>query len=124
MHPIIKIFSLSAVCLCLTGCYAPRYQERNFSQGGYETVEVNSNEFIIDYKPGFFTNKTDLSGQEFIRMQRAANVTIENGYQYFTFYDNPSSHPTVKAIRIKCYNETPPSGAVNAGQFLMFNQQL
>lgn len=122
MHPITKIFSLSAICLCLASCNAPRYQERNFSQGGYETLKVDSNEFVIDYKPGFFTNHSDLGGQEYIRMLRAAHVTVENGYQYFTFYDNPSSHPTVKAIRIKCYNDTPPSGAVNAEQFLMFNQ--
>lgn len=80
------------------------------------------NEFVIDYKPGFFTNKADLSKEEYIRMLRAAHVTLENGYQYFTFYDNPSSHPTVKAIRIKCYRDTAPSGAVNAEQFLMFNQ--
>jgi len=122
MHPITKIFSLSILCIGLSGCCAPRYQERNFSQGGYETVIVAENEFVIDYKPGFFTNKADLSKEEYIRMLRAAHVTVENGYQYFTFYDNPSSHPTVKAIRIKCYNDTPPSGAVNAEQFLMFNQ--
>lgn len=122
MHPIIKTFSLAIISVCITGC-SPVYKEGNFIDGGYKSVQLAQNEFKIDYRPGLFTDTSDLSGQDHVRMLRAAEVAMEKGYQYFVICYDPTSHPNDRSLYIKCFNEDAPSNAVNAEKFLKYNRK-
>lgn len=121
MRPFIRMCSFAIISFSLTGC-APVYRERNFIDGGYKSVQLSQNEFQIDYRPGLFTDTSNVSGQDHVRMLRAARVTVENGFEYFVICYSPTSHPNDKSLYIKCFNEDHPSNAVNAENFLKYNK--
>lgn len=121
MRPSIVKFNLILICCSLTAC-SPVYRERSFMNGGYNSIQISKNEFKINYSLGLFTDASNVSGQDFVIMQRAANVTLENGFEYFVICTNPASHPKDKSLYIKCFNEDHPKNAVNAKNFLKYNQ--
>lgn len=121
MHSTIKIFNFAIASFALTAC-TPIYKEANFIEGGYKSVQLSQNAFSIDYCPGLFTDSANPSGQDHIQMLRAANLTIEKGYQYFVICYYPKSHPNNRTLYIRCFNEDRPSNAVNAENFLKYNQ--
>lgn len=121
MHLFIRMFSFAIISFSLAGC-APVYKEGNFIEGGYKSSQLSRNEFKIDYRPGLFTDASNVSGQDHVRMLRAACVTMEKGFQYFVICYDPTSHPNDKALYIKCFNEDHPSNAVNAENFMKYNR--
>jgi hypothetical protein len=62
---------------------ATSYQERGFT-GGYNELKINNDIYQISFYGNSYTS-SDLVNKYFLR--RCAEVTLENGYEYFIFLD-------------------------------------
>ncbi len=74
-----KIILLS---LLLCGCVTP-YQRNNYS-GGFSEMKLNSDLFEVSFRGNGYTGQSTVK-RYFLR--RCAEVTLENGFDYFVFVD-------------------------------------
>lgn len=114
---IIKITIINTITLCLlaslTGCKSPYVKAGEvggFQTSGYNNIMTNGNTAIVTYKadsrePGLTRKYT---------LYRAAEVTIENGYDYFVVVSSSLSTTNVnlntKTISKPMY---PPTSVPN-----------
>lgn len=102
--------------LLLTGC-APKCQEGNFWESGYKEFNVNDHEFILTFKEGVVStmlNATSNAEQGRIMAIRAAELTLENGFNYFDIRRGQ----TMNEMHIYCYAKEETETAIDATAFL------
>lgn len=95
---------LSCTTLLLAGC-ATGYSERDFFGNGYTDVRIRPDSFLISFNANQFTHPDKVTQYALLR---ASELTLQNGYKYFTIvstrdqtstqtYTNISSDSTIKA---------------------------
>lgn len=113
-------------------CCATPYKRNSWLEewpGGFATTRINDNTYIITFRGNYFTPYQKAQNDA---MYRAAQVTIDAGYDYFVvtnsstmppennlessykvpFVNQKESHTAV--IAIKTYNGSVPAGLPNA----------
>jgi len=82
----MKFNQLFLFAILLTSCATP-YQPLSFS-GGYNSVALDSNIFKVSFR-----GNGDTSGEraEDFALLRSAEITIKNGYKYFSIMDKNNS---------------------------------
>ncbi len=73
-----KQFVLILSILLLSGC-STSYQKKGFN-GGYEEMRLNSNAYLVQYKSNALTHQSTNYKHA---LRRAAELTRQNGYNYF-----------------------------------------
>lgn len=90
------LLSLLALLILLYGCI-PEQKKQGFWECGYSVTKIEENIYKItlrqDIPPG--TGRV-----EDFALSLCAQVTIENGYKYFTFLDE-------RSCVIRCFKEKP-----------------
>ena len=96
---MFKVLTALVICVALTGCLSTEYQAQGFS-GGYSDQMTGPNTATIDFKGNAFTSA---SVARKFTMRRAAELTLQMGFDYF-LVENANNHTkTVKmASNIQC----------------------
>lgn len=135
MQSLIKVFAFVS-CFFLGGC-ATGYQKENFFFNGYSDQKVGKDTFLITYRANEHTPPEDVHAYA---LRRAAEVTLENGFQYFTVNEeidsskeeelidvpmggerssfNRSYYPCLH-MKIKCYADKPSKEKVYEAKSLL-----
>lgn len=80
---IMRTLILFTVLVVMASCATP-YQQKAFS-GGYSDVKLNDNIFNVTFKGN---SSTSLERAVDFSMLRSAEITLENGYKYFSVIDS------------------------------------
>jgi len=96
---MFKIFSAFVICIFVTGCLSTEYQAQGFS-GGYSDQMTGPNTATVDFKGNGFTQAT--VARKFA-MRRAAELTLQMGFDYFLVENANNSTKQVKmGSNIRC----------------------
>lgn len=79
MSKMIQVMAV-LLCLLLIGC-ATNYSQKSFWRGGYSDMKIQDDIFSIVFSGNAYIS-TERSGA--FALLRCAEVTLENGYNYFT----------------------------------------
>ncbi len=77
------------ILLILTGCATP-YQRIGLS-GGYEDTRLGDDLFMVSFRGNGYTSATRVFD---MTLRRASEITIENGYSYFTILQSSDTSST------------------------------
>jgi len=87
MKKLILGFSIATIIgFGFTGC-ATKYQSQGFT-GGYEETQLSKNVFTVSFKGNGYTSST--RAKDFTLL-RSAEVTLENGFKFFSIISADSS---------------------------------
>ncbi|AUW07707.1 MULTISPECIES: CC0125/CC1285 family lipoprotein [Vibrio] len=82
----IKNFIIcTSITLALGGC-ATSYQGKGFT-GGYSETQLDENVFVVSFEGNGYTSKKKAAA---FTMLRSAELTVNNGYQFFAIIDSDS----------------------------------
>jgi len=108
---------LILVAVLLGGC-ATGYQEKGHS-GGYSQTRLDKNVFKVNFKGNGYTSREKADD---FAMMRAAELTLESGYQYFSIaessYDprkTSMSSPVYATTNVNSYGNNSQSTTVLSG---------
>ena len=103
----MKIFKSLIIAILVTGC-ATSYQPQGFS-GGFSSTQLDKNVFTVSFKGNAYTDHERAND---FTMLRSAEITLENGYTYFSIVDAQQHEQTG-------VNTTPTTSTttVNANTF-------
>lgn len=87
---MIKRFGLASLVLALTGCMTA-YQPDGLT-GGYSEVQLSENVWRVSFKGNGYTSRERAVDMALLR---SADLTIQQGYNYFAFSDSKSRTDTV-----------------------------
>lgn len=84
------LISITVILFALQGCTS--YQKKGLS-GGYSEIQLDENVFKVSFQGNGYT-KPDRAAD--FTLLRSAELTLENGFQYFAIIDenNHTSHGT------------------------------
>jgi len=116
MRMRIKLLALSVVC-ALAGC-ATAYQPDGVS-GGYADRRLNYNTAQVSFRGNWFTTTEAL---HYYLLRRCADVTLQNGYNYFVLVNNEGPYESntdifgsqVDSATIKMFKDNKPASAFDA----------
>ncbi|NGX51167.1 MAG: hypothetical protein K1060chlam2_01027 [Chlamydiae bacterium] len=107
----IVVLILSACLLVLAGC-STQYGSEGFIGGGFSETLMAADTYIVTFKGNGFT-----SYEKAIKyaLRRASELTLENGYKYFSInssmdhskqvaYSNASANSSGQIDVYRCYN--------------------
>lgn len=94
-----------------------KVREGSFTQHGYSCKQLSDRSFEIGYKAGLFTRLDCASEKDKLIITRAAELTLEKGFQYFIIVDNSGEYD-YDPVRIMCYQGDAPRGGIDATAFL------
>ncbi|HHX8443389.1 TPA: CC0125/CC1285 family lipoprotein [Vibrio diabolicus] len=80
----IKNFLAGATVLLSLGGCATAYQNQGFT-GGYSETQLDENVFVVNFEGNGYTSKKRASA---FTMLRSAELTVNNGYEFFAIIDN------------------------------------
>ena len=81
-------YSVFALCILITSCsasYEPVGTYANFPHGGYDDIRINANTAIVNFDGNRYTSQQKM--RAFV-LYRSAQVTLNNGYDYFVVTSN------------------------------------
>lgn len=87
---MIKKFGLASLVLALTGCMTPYTSDGLL--GGYSEVQLSENVWRVSFQGNGYTSRERAVD---MAMLRSADLTIQQGYNYFAFSDSKSRTDTV-----------------------------
>lgn len=105
-----QIMTILSVLFILTGC-ATTYQKNSLT-GGYSETQLDENLFNVTFKGNGYTSKERAND---FTLLRCAELTIENGYKFFTIVtaqDNTQTRTRTSPITTK--TEASVSGSGNS----------
>jgi hypothetical protein len=134
-----KFIILVPVSLILTCCATPykRYSDGFFSSKiGFSDYQIAQNVFSVSFRAGWFSDQSQVS--TFV-LKRAAEITRQHNFQYFTVNHTSDQTQLIKhvsldsdgrlsteiykypaiTLHIKCYNDSPPKDAYDATTFFI-----
>ncbi|HAS6480855.1 TPA: hypothetical protein GRR64_25395 [Vibrio parahaemolyticus] len=82
----IKNFLVGATILLSLGGCATAYQNQGFT-GGYSETQLDENVFVVSFEGNGYTSKKRAAA---FTMLRSAELTVSNGYEFFTIIDSDS----------------------------------
>lgn len=101
-----------AMLVTLSGCatqYVPQGEWGGIEHGGYDDVRVNGHTAIIKFQGNSRTSPQTIHAY---MLRRSAEVTMENGYQYFTILSTSSSPININVTTSSTtYPIYPPSSS-------------
>jgi len=77
-----KLIAITITILILQGC-ATSYQQTGFT-GGYSETQLDENVFNISFRGNGYTGRERVAD---FTLLRSAELTLENGFQYFAIID-------------------------------------
>ena len=77
-----KIFVISIIAIFLQGC-ATMYQSNGFT-GGYSETQLDENVFVVTFRGNGYSSRERVT---VFTLLRCAELTLNNGYKYFTVID-------------------------------------
>ncbi len=77
-----KLIAITIATLILQGC-ATTYQKTGFT-GGYSETQLDENVFTVSFRGNGYTGRERVAD---FTLLRSAELTIENGFQYFAIID-------------------------------------
>jgi len=96
---MLKKLAAVTICLVLTGCLGTEYQPEGFT-GGYTDEMTGPNTATVEFKGNGFT-KSNVAKK--FSMRRAAELTLQKGFDYFLIEGRENSTKQVKmASNIQC----------------------
>ena len=127
--------------LLLAGC-STSYHEKGFFGDGYSDYRVNQDKFAVTFRGNEYTDSEDVRR---FALTRAAELTLQNGFRYFKILsekdisrkatetsttEHDESIFTRKVnkqspgidLMIRCYDQEPDGDAIDAREFLSYNQ--
>jgi len=125
--------------LLVTGC-STSYHQKGFFGDGYSDYRVNQDKFAITFRGNEYTDSEDV--RRYV-MMRAAELTVQNGFRYFTIISEKDiSRQAVETstteseeriltrkekkqapgidLMIRCFDQ-PTGDSIDAREFLSFN---
>ena len=116
MRMRMKLVALSVVCL-LAGC-ATAYQPDGVG-GGYADRRLSANTAQVSFRGNRFTTAEAL---HYYLLRRCADVTLQNGYDYFVLVNNEGPYESdtdvfgsqVDSATIKMFKDNKPASAFDA----------
>lgn len=123
-----KLFFLLSLVILLSSC-ATKYHRKSIT-GGYSDIQIDKNTFQVSFKGN---SRTSMERSVDFGLLRSAELTINNGYKYFTILKGnrflkedynygiddfgPYTHIVLKPrihFKIKCYTNKPEKHSYNA----------
>jgi len=80
----MKLIEALLIAFSLFSCGATKYQETGHT-GGFSETQLNSNVFKVSFKGNAYISKEKVAD---FALLRAAESTINKGFNYFTVYDS------------------------------------
>lgn len=77
-----KLIAITIATLILQGC-ATTYQKTGFT-GGYSETQLDENVFTVSFRGNGYTGRERVAD---FTLLRSAELTLENGFQYFAIID-------------------------------------
>ena len=126
--------------LLLAGC-STSYHQKGFFGDGYSDYRVNQDKFAVIFRGNEYTDSEDVRR---FAMMRAAELTLQNGFRYFTVISEKdiSRHAVETSTRenddrinsrkekklapgidlmIRCFDKELGGDAIDAREFLSYN---
>jgi hypothetical protein len=114
----MKRFTLVVVAALISGC-ATGYNAKGLT-GGYSDVQIDENTYRVSYSGNKFTDPSKL---ESLLIYRAADLTVQKGFDWFTLRDKSSEGKwsgqygktgTIVSGEVKMYKGKKDDNAYNA----------
>jgi hypothetical protein len=105
---ISKLFLLIPL-VALIGC-ATTYQKEGVFANGYSDFKATQDTFVVTFRANENTPQEDVFKYA---LHRAAEVTLKNGYRYFSVIEEttkgPGLHYPSIRLHIQCFQTPPPA---------------
>lgn len=114
----MKIYAAILAAVLMGGC-ATGYQSKGIS-GGYSDMQIDENTYRVSYSGNKFTEPSKLDS---LLIYRAADLTVQKGYDWFTLRDKSSEAKwsgqygktgTIVSGEVKMYKGKKDGNAYNA----------
>lgn len=135
------ILTTGLLTLLLAGC-ATSYHQKGFFGDGYSDYRVNQDKFAVTFRGNEFTDSEDVRR---FALVRAAELTLQNGFRYFKILSEKDvSRQAVETstkeneistlkrkvkkqapgidLMIRCFDQEPDGDAIDAREFITYNQ--
>ena len=106
-----KAFSLLLLAVAVCGC-ANKYRPYTFVDLGYSDTKLENDTFLVSYEGN---TDADTGAIHKNALVRAAEVTKENGFEYFTIVSSQGFRPSSCCVTPACSNK-PVSITIQAFQ--------
>ncbi len=117
MKKIVKILLSGLTIFFLVGC-ATSYQSEG-AMGGFKETRLSENMYRVTFNGNGFTDRT--RSADFVLL-RSAEITLQNGYRYFTIIDahrdtatSYHTNPTYTTVNANTYGNTMYGTATTYG---------
>ncbi len=99
------------ILVALASC-ATIYQKEGIFSNGYSDLRSGKDTFVITFRANEFTPAKKVRKYA---LQRAASITLKNGYRYFVVLDETGEgkhlhYPSLR-LTIQCYHDRPLGAA-------------
>lgn len=141
MKSKIKKFAIVALALLASAC-ATKYGKEGVFSNGYSDFRIADDTFVVNFRANEYTKSEKVIKYA---LMRAAELTLQNGYHYFTVLEEADTtksdlqfdlrrdwtsgslsqlhYPSLR-LKIKCFNQKPSEpNAIEAANYLRYNNQ-
>lgn len=127
------VCSVAFAAVAVSGCATP-YQQSSF-RGGYSDVRIDSNTVMVSFRGNAFTGRQ--TAQSYL-LYRSAQVTINDGYDYFVvengdietkhgFISTPSTYQSTTSVSAygignSAFGQAQTTGTIHPGQTVPYTK--
>ncbi|MBI3508417.1 MAG: hypothetical protein HY069_02115 [Chlamydiia bacterium] len=113
------LLTLCIPLVALTSC-ATYYQKEGVFQNGYSDYRVGENRFVVSFHANEFTPQEKV--MEYV-LKRASDLTVKNGWSYFSIIEQKDLYYPSVRIMIECYHQAPAARpSIYAPDFLALHR--